>query len=337
MTVTIQQVAQVAGLSRQTVSAVLNDKAHLYKPGTCEKVRQVAAQLGYRPNSSARAMRSGRFNCITLLLSTSTSTSQVFTPVLVGVFDTLDTHGIRLNIARVPDEQLRNPDALPEILKEFHSDGLLINYYAGFPAEMESLLHRLKVPAIWMNSKHASDCVRPNDFDAGRQAARSMIELGHTNIAYVHYGRISHYSMVDRIEGYRAAMRDAGLDARVIDTVGDVFIRNRVSHARQMLAAPDRPTAIIAYDEAMVAAVLHAADVVGLRVPRDLSISAFCDHKISGNGAYVDTWETPLRQVAAEAAQALIHRLDHTDEPFEARLIPFGFIHGESTAAPPVA
>src|SRR6185369_16509410 len=87
MPVTIKEIAERSGLSIPTVSQVLNNKGHRYRSETCNRVLKAVRELGYRPNSSARAMRMGRFNCVALLLSTESYRSFLPNELLRGIHD----------------------------------------------------------------------------------------------------------------------------------------------------------------------------------------------------------------------------------------------------------
>src|SRR5689334_6241280 len=187
--------------------------------------------MGYKPNSSARAMRNGRIDCAALVLSRSHP--QVLSHIPVGLLDGLDDelahHNMHLTVSRLTDEQLSRDDFLPKVLREYMADGMIVNYTHEIPPRMLELIHAHHTPAVWVNAKLKSDCVHPDDLAAADAATRALIEQGHRRIAMLHliepgvFERLSfeqarprfHYSVADRAEGYARAMHAAGLKSRV--------------------------------------------------------------------------------------------------------------------------
>lgn len=332
---TLEQIASRAGVSRKTVARALAGEHKGHWASTAhrvDRIRRIAADLGYRPNVAAKAVRTGRFGCITLLISEVHAHSIVFDSLIRGIQDVTDQARLRLMTARLPDTVLTDEQAVPKILSEQHSDGLLINYFANYPDRMVHLIRNYNVPSIWLNSKLEQDTVRPDDFAAGRAATEHLLQLGHTRITYLDYRSKGqhHYSMDDRRDGYAAAMVAAGLSPRVATLPMTVYLRNRISFTKQVLAGADRPTAAICYDPGTANHVYHAADVFGLHVPDDLSLITYSETRHSGNDVFTTTMLVPMAQAASEAASLLMSKIDNPTITYETRLIPFGFEPGES-------
>src|SRR5690349_18023437 len=108
MSVTIKEIAQHTGLSIPTVGNVLGRSAGRYSQATRQRVMKAAQELGYRPNSSARAMRSGKIGCAALVLSRSHPSilSHIPLGLLDGLDDELAQHNMHLTVSRLTDEQL---------------------------------------------------------------------------------------------------------------------------------------------------------------------------------------------------------------------------------------
>src|SRR4051812_13039083 len=226
MTITIKEIARRTGLSIPTVGNVLGRSANRYSAKTRERILQVAHELGYKPNASARAMRQGRFGCAALVLSRSKQQthSHIPTGLLDGLDDALAQHDMHLTVARLTDEELSSDDFLPKVLRESMADGMIVNYTHEIPQAMLELIHAHHAPAVWLNAKLAEDCVYPDDLGAAHAATKRLIELGHRRIAFVHFVAPNvfpepfeharpkfHYSVADREAGYVSALREAGL------------------------------------------------------------------------------------------------------------------------------
>ncbi|HYG75210.1 MAG TPA: LacI family DNA-binding transcriptional regulator [Planctomycetota bacterium] len=126
MPVTIREIAERSGLSVPTVSQILNNKGHRYRSETCKRVMKAVRELGYRPNSFARAIRMGRFNCVALLLSTEKSKSFLPNELLRGVHDGVAERDYHMSLTALPDEKLTSQGFVPKILTQWSADGLLI-------------------------------------------------------------------------------------------------------------------------------------------------------------------------------------------------------------------
>ena len=333
MKTTIKDIAKSLGISPMSVSYALRDVAG--SPKTRKRVLRVAKELGYKPNVSARAMATGKFGCVSLLLSTFANRSNVPSGLMNGIQDELIECDLHLNIAKLPDEKLTDGGYVPKILRELMVDGLLINYTDHIPQQMLDLINQHGVPAIWINSKHQSDCIYPDDFDAGRRAAEYLMKLGHRQIAYVNYSGMAHYSGYDHMAGYQDVMRQAGLESRLFIFEGKGVKReDRPALAKGMLEAPDRPSAIITEGSTAVGPILLAAAAIGLQIPRDMSIVAFAPEFENTSGVAITTLLNPIYEMGQVAVGMLLKKIEIPNRLLPTRTLKYGFAEGQSCAPP---
>ena len=158
----LKQIAAQAGFSFQAVSQALNGTGAL-KGATRSHILEVARRMGYRPNGFARAIRTGRFGNVGLLLSTVKLFSYLDDEFLDGVHDALSERNYHLTVSKLPDAELTSGERVPKLLREMAVDGLLVNYTHSIPRDMIRLLKAHGVPSIWVNSKQNADCVYPDD------------------------------------------------------------------------------------------------------------------------------------------------------------------------------
>jgi LacI family transcriptional regulator len=305
----MKQVAEAAGLSRPTVSQILNGKGHRYSEKTRRCVLDAANALQYRPNSAARAMRLGQFGCATLLSSTLRGHSAGTGSLSDSISDELNAHGLNLMISKLPDQKLTDKGFIPKILQEVSSDGLLINYVSHIPEQMIKLIRMYNIPSVWINSKQEFDCVYPDEYRATEKVMRYLLELGHRKIAFMACACADHYSVFDRKKAYLNVIKDAGLTPEIVGGAENEHIEyaDRSGVARKILQRKDRPTAIIANDthiETMIEAL-----ALGLTLPQDLHIAAF----INGNNDPLQSRITSLCEpntiMGKKAAEMLIKRI----------------------------
>jgi LacI family transcriptional regulator len=205
-------VAKQAGVSRATVSVVLNGRTDVgISEATRLRVLETARALGYRPHRSGRAIRSGKTGNLAFLLSTFNERSLFSPRLLDGLIDGAAEHDQHLLVSRLSDEKLTDVQFVPKILREFAADGLILNYNSAAPERLFELITEARIPTIWINDRRDADCVFPDDFSAIYQATERLIADGHTQIGYAGWHPGPHFSMHDRLEGYRAAMNAHGL------------------------------------------------------------------------------------------------------------------------------
>ncbi len=332
---TLEEVAAAAGVSRNTVSRVLSGRTKAIWPGTAARarhIRRVAARLAYRPHGAARAMSRGRFGCAALLLSTEAGRSTLPTTLLDSIHDALARRDMHLMVAKLPDEKLTSEGFVPKVLREWMSDGLLINYNRDIPRRMIELIEEHRIPAVWINCKRDADCVHPDDFGGGKAAAEHLLRLGHRRIAYAEFStdpQARHYSEVDRREGYAEAMRAAGLPPRLLRPEPLSHGPDRVQLARRWLAGGDRPSAVVAY--AFAEAVHHAATAAGLRVPHDLSVIGFAQRPDYAICATPSAVVIPAGQLGEAAVEMLADKMARPPEPLPPRVLAVRLVAGETT------
>jgi LacI family transcriptional regulator len=335
MAITLKRIAEHCGLSLQTVGAVLSGKASLFRPETVARVQAAAAELGYRPNSAAKAMRSGRFHAAALVLSDNPWRSTLFRPQITGMDHALLAAGMHLVHALIPENDLRERGQVPKIIGELMADGLLINYNTGIPDALDQVITKHRLPAIWMNAKRVRDCVYPDDEGAGRLATEHLLKLGHRRIAYVDYCHATtqpdqHYSAWDRQAGYEQAMHAAKLMPRVITSPA-----KQLPITRAWLSASDRPTAVVTYCEREAEPILYAATaVLGMQVPRDLSIVTIADDPVDHTGVSLATVILPRYDLGKVAVEMLVERIAAPKRALAARALPVRLESGVSTAPP---
>ncbi|HEV7298471.1 MAG TPA: LacI family DNA-binding transcriptional regulator [Tepidisphaeraceae bacterium] len=346
MIVTQKKVAEIAGVSQMTVSYALRG-SELIAQETRNRVLQVADQLGYRPNTSAVAIRQGRFGCVAIVESTVSYRSSLFGGALFdGVESVLAARDYHISVVRMPDEKLTDVAVMPKILRQYMADGLLLNYFAAVPPQLVELIDRHNIPAVWINSKQPHDCVYLDDYGGGRDAAEHLLKLGHRDIAYVDYCCLResdtlpqsaiHYSIQSRLKGCADAASEAGVSLRVLhDGRNFMSPATGLEAARRVFAAPDRPRAFIAYSGATALQIVQAATERGLSPVRDYSLIMFEDWTVAPSGLCITTMRHQWKSVGAAASNMLLKRLEDRDELQSPQALRFTLVEGNTCGAPP--
>ncbi len=334
--VTLKEIARELGVSHQLVSFALNGRGRMTEE-TRSRIVETAQRLGYRKNGSAMAMKNGRFGCVALLLSTSNNLSGLPQGLWNGIHDELAAHDLHLTVAKLPDAILTDAGAVPKILREWMSDGLLIDYTYRIPQRMMELIRAYRLPAVWLNTQQRADCVYPDDFEAGCRAARHLMEFGHKRIAYLDLGHSfddpdEHYSVSARYQGVSQTLQKAGLSPWWEDVC--VPEAERVAFFTARLGTPERPSALVCYGEDFEAA-LFAASILGLQVPRDLSIMTFGEQERLATGLWLSKMAVPEVQVGRLGVQMLQRKIEAPEIEFPPEIVPFELRTGQTCALAP--
>lgn len=339
--VTQQELAQRLGLSQMTISYALRG-SEMVSQATRDHVQKEAARLGYRPNSSAQAMRNGKFGCVAMVDSTVVDRSSYFGGDLIsGVHDALLARDTHLTIARLPDHELTDASFMPKILRQLMVDGLLINYFAQIPQRLVELVKQFRLPAIWLNSKQSHDCIYPDDYQAAQRSVAYLMQLGHRRIGYLDHmsdrpekhdpTSLVHYSVTDRFAGYVDAMREAGLPVHDFLGPHKRMWDDPLKVVTDWIAQPNRPTAVICYDRRVVTQLIHAAMMADLRVPDDLSLMTFEDITKSELGMHVTSMRQCWQQFGQTAGSTLIDKINANNRKLPSIALPFELQVGQTT------
>ncbi len=323
---TIKDVAARAGVSRQTVSRVINDKAEV-NPETRERVLLAIQELDYRPSAIARSMVAGR-TC-TLGCIVPNLTDYTFASMIEGAQAEARRQGyFVLTASALTDGDAEA--ALQEMLLR-QVDGLLaINPYADERHRFFQPLIEKGMAVVYLGNAPRGEpisSVRCDDELGGYEATCYLIDLGHERIATL-TGPLNEECSLDRLEGYQRALDEAGLDTqnRLIGT-GDWSTESGYRAIRQMLETGPEFTAVFVQNDRMAAGVIRCLRDVGLRVPQDVSVIGYDDIPLA---AYLEPPLTTLRQpfdlLGQRSVQLLIRALATPPQNpkqvfFKARLI----------------
>jgi DNA-binding LacI/PurR family transcriptional regulator len=302
---TIEDVARAAGVSRSTVSRVLNDV-----PGATEavrvRVRSVIAELGYVPDPAARALASGQQPAIDVVVVAPVSavewigTHPYYSRVLAGIMTALDGHDVQLRI-----HHAAGPDAA-ETIDAIARRVTLGAVLADTPAALATRFQRRSPRVVSLVATADSVPAIEADNAGGAYAAVNYLHrLGHRRIAAVH-GPDDNSCGVNRRAGYRRAIGELGLEDL---SAGGGFRRDvGVSAARWLLDAhPDIEAMFVACD-LMAAGAVQAITATGRRVPEDVSVVGF-DDSIAAvcSNPPLSTMRMPVEEMAAAAARLLLN------------------------------
>ncbi|MDA3963083.1 MAG: LacI family DNA-binding transcriptional regulator [Planctomycetota bacterium] len=311
----IQQIADTVGVHRSTVLRILRGDLEYRRPSyvqRAERVRELAARYGYRPNTAARAVAEQRFRAVAFLNHRDRQFSHLPSPLIDGVQDALDAAGLGLLLTRCSDTDLADPGYAPKVLRECCVDGLLVNVNALPNPRLYDLLDRPDTPSLWLNIRAGRNCICPDDRAAARSLTEALIARGHQRIGYLGFGTVRHYSKAERPAGYRDAMEAAGLEpCAITGPPGSIAGGGRALLASAMttLATGPGPAVWIGYSTFECIQVLHLAQAQGLRLGEDLLLASFVDKPGGGNRMLCAEAVAPSYDLGRTGVDALVRRI----------------------------
>ena len=332
-TVTIKDIARVAGVAPSTVSKALNGSMEVSE-ATRAKVSAVAARLGYRPNSIARSLKVRRTH--TLGVITNDQEGAFTTAMVHGVADVASDHSFGVFLCNSYGGVGKERQHI-ELLIDKQVDGIILTGFKveerGAPAAPTGT-----VPLVYLYSYSSatdSPCVLPDDEGGARLATEHLIGLGRQRIAFIN-GPPSYEATHLRLSGYRQALEDNGLavDRRRIETATDWNQDSGFRLAQQLMTDGEPPDAIVCASDDLAAGAILGLSELGLKVPRDVAIVGFDDRPFAAHLPIpLTTVALPLVEMGKEAAQKLFAALSGTPVEHELIRVPCTLIVRASCGA----
>lgn len=317
---TQRQIAEEAGVSRTTVSLVLNDVAGVrISPETRQRILEVARRLNYYPDAAARSLVSGRTQTIGFVLCQSPNRvfTDAFLPeVLRGVGDAMQESGFRVLLHSVED--VVAPEAYIGLVREKQTDGIILSG----PRSDDQQLLRLKAegfPVVLLGQLPGSGIpfVDVDNMKAAKLAVEHLIALGHRRIATITNAPLAYTAARDRLAGYRQALEAANiLFSEELVRYGDFREESGYEAMNQLLDLAELPTAVFVASDLVAFGALVAIKERGLKVPADVALVGFDDVQLAH---YVDppltTVRLPAYELGYRAATLLTQLID--EQPVE--------------------
>lgn len=333
--VRLKDIAERAGVTMMTVSKVMHDAPDI-SATTKARVRALAEEMGYMPNVMARSLRTRTTQLLGVVIPAATN--PIFSRTLLAIEQRAHELGYDLILAHSLGEPEREAAVLRRLLAR-HVDGLLISpvYRLAPNAPIYDELRKrgTKVVLLGHGAPFCSQypSVEPDDVEASKAITQHLIGLGHRRIAFFAGPSVSP-GYRERLEGYRAALREAGLeiDDRLVFDSG-ATIEGGEQAAAQLLQESARPTALQAINDLVAIGAANHLLNQGLRIPADISVAGF------GNILAAEYFRVPLttarqpKMRLGNAAVDLLVKLIRGEAVQSVRL-PAGLVIRQSTAPP---
>lgn len=332
----IRDIAREAGVSVATVSKVMNNYPHVSQK-TRDKVMRVIKDSNFMPNSVARTLVRKRSMTLGLLLATGLR-HPFFHAMLVGMEEALKKSGYDLiYLAQISWDKSYS---VVQHCRSRNVEGVLA---FGFPHDALNWddLIEANIPAMFVDldiKGGRAGYITSDNAGAIHEAVDHLVGLGHRRIAILaglpssHVGRVRRAAFLD-------AMAAHGLEVPAPWVVNSTFkSEGGFAAASELLARPERPTAIICASDLEAGGVIEAAQAAGLKVPEDLSVIGFDDIDMAAHcNPPLTTIRQDVERIGREALELLVELVQNPKMPPPERIIPAKLIVRQSTGQAPDA
>ena len=332
--ITLNDVAIRAGVSKKTVSRVLNNEPTVAED-TLQKVNQAMSELEYVPNTSARRLSSGKSMTIGVTVGWHIHDAYA-SSVIKSAFRESHLLGYSLSLFSTDDV------GIDHILNAFRGrqvDGFILDTPSSMVSKLCQGLEHINAPYVVINPNTKevptfASYVRINDEEAMQDCTEHLIQLGHRKIGYV-MADPNFVHQADRLRGHQNALSKAGIPERdKLFVVKPHIVGTTISYEERgyeagisLIAKFPELTAIMGATDGIAMGILKAAWHLGLKVPDDISVTGFDDiYYVSTIIPPLTTIHQPMDELAAQAVQLLIERINHpftdpVDKTLTAQLI----------------
>jgi len=339
---TIDDVAELAGVSIKTVSRVVNQEPNV-RDATRARVEKAIAQLKYRPNLSARNLASQRSRVIALVYDDPSAYQNPSAGYIIhmqtGVLRACQKADYRFILYPCNYQSPAIGQELKALIEHARLHGIVVAAPLSNMPRIVRAISSTGTPMVRLSPGIQNDqpySVTTNDREISAEMTRYLASLGHCRIAFIK-GHPSHKAVGNRYTGYLDGLKQSGLgfDDRLV-AQGDNSFGSGEAAGNRLLELADPPTAIFAANDDMAAGVLRAASLKGIAVPGQLSVAGCDDIALASQLCpTLTTIRQPLAAMAERAALALINDSHGSEQPRGAEVVAATMQIRESTGPAP--
>ena len=323
-------VARLAGVSSQTVSRVSNGLTNV-DDRTRDRVLASMKTLGYRPNRAARALKSGRFQTIGVIMFTLETFGNMRT--LDAIVKEAAQADYTVTLIPITDRTMGEVSGTYNRLSEQAVDGVIIIFEAHLLDDAEfSIPPGLPAVVIDSNAGAGYTVVDTDQAEGARLATQHLLDLGHKQVWHI-AGPQASFSAAHRVDSWRQTLTGAGITPPEV-LYGDWTTESGYRHGLELGRRED-VTAIFAANDQMALGVMRALHELGRDIPGDISVAGFDDMEEAHSfWPPLTTVRQDFTAVGQLALQKLLHKVENPESPDDKSVVPTRLVVRESTAPP---
>lgn len=312
--VTIYDVAKVLNLSPSTVSRGLKDHPHIKKE-TCDKIKVVAREMGYRRNKFASSLRKKSTETIGVVVPRLNS--YFMATAIAGMEKVTNQLGYGLIISQSQESAKQEISCLSTLYNS-RVDGFLISLaYDTADFDYFNTLYSRGIPVVFFDRvAEYNDCMSIviDNFRAGYEITKHLTEQGCKRIMHLG-GNLLRNVYYDRFRGYRRALDEAGLEFDdKMHVINDLSSQSGLDVARSILEMKSRPDGIFTANDTTAVALICELQREGIRIPEDIAVAGFNNEPVSQViKPNLTTIDYPAREIGEVAATSLINKLRNNE------------------------
>jgi DNA-binding LacI/PurR family transcriptional regulator len=314
--ITMQDVAEKAGVRKATVSYVLNGKHKKARISdkTCERIKSIALELGYRRNELARSVAIGKSKVIAFV-SNRAKTCEYIGEIMAGILDETTRQSYSLKIYHLQDDNSSN---IAEQIISNRVDGVIFYSNNSQLQIIHKEMEKFNIPCAAVNLSSETTCigVTTDDCQGVMDSVKHLAELGHHRILYLSHSTFTQSEyIIQREAGYRMGMHKyIGKSAPLrIERLPQNYAENKIM-IEKILREPlaERPSAIICINDMDAMDLLRLAYQEGIKIPQDLSIIGFADLEMAKYAIVpLTTISQPFEAMGQNTAKMLLEVIEN--------------------------
>lgn len=309
MDMTIKDVAKIAGVSPATVSRVINGTKPVSEEVT-KRVLDAIEKTGFKRNAAARSLVVKRSNLLGVIIPDISN--MYFSELIKGIDSMAHFYNYNIILSSSSTNENREVECF-NLLLEKGVDGIIFTAYRYVRDPIYKIIDRASIPFVSLNRKCRNTIsIRVDNTKESYEATKYLIKLGHRNIAFISGYFDDDASGIQRMDGYKKALKEYGIPIRQnLICEGDFTFKGGYNGAEKLLMFNKDITAIFAVNDEMAYGVMAYIQDIGLKIPKDISVMGFDDVAYSQNfRPRLTTVHQPIYDIGEMASKTIIKAIN---------------------------
>lgn len=330
MSVTIKNVAKLAGVSIATVSRVMNGTKTV-SPEVTKKVTDAIEKMGFIPNAAARSLVVKKSNMIGVVINDITN--MYFGELVRGIENAANFFGYNIILCNSNDNEKQEIENL-NLLKNKGVDGIIFTAHRHINKDVLKFVESCKFPVVSLNRRcKGTISLRVDNYVESYEAVKYLVNLGHNNIGFVSGYSDDDASGEERLEGYKKCLEDYSIVFKQNNVCqGDFTVKSGYAACEKILMYNESITALFCANDEMAFGAINCIIDKNLKVPEDISVMGFDDIKYASYfRPKLTTVHQPIYETGQKATKLIIQAINKGEKVEKDVILKGGVVVREST------